>query len=77
MSAVRIDDYKRRPASHPVLRALDAARDGEISAMAVAGMSDRIDDIARLVRIMPDLPLTVAQTERLRIIARELIRRAS
>lgn len=72
-------NYARHvPRSHPVLRALPEAHpEPTISATAVAGMTDRIDEIARLVQLMPDLPLTVAQRQRLHIISNELLRRAA
>lgn len=73
------------PASHPVLRRralIDQARAGDgvlfpISAAEIAVVGDRIDSIAIAVRNLPDQPLTPSQADRLRIIARELGRRAN
>jgi hypothetical protein len=72
---------RHRPLSHPVVQARShAALAREIasglSASEIATMHDRIDDIARLVRMLPEQPLTPPQADRLRIIARELLRRA-
>lgn len=64
------------PASHPVLRTPPPLPEPTISAMAVHGQTDRIDELARLVRVLPVLPLTLSQREQLQIIARELLRRA-
>ena len=39
-------------------------------------MSDRIDQLAAMVAHMPDVRLTVGQTARLAVIAKELMRRS-
>ena len=39
-------------------------------------ISDRIDDLAAMVAHLPDVPLTVAQSQRVVVIAKELMRRA-
>lgn len=67
------------PASHPVIqRALAAGRLPlpPISATEVAGLSDRIDSLALAVADLPNQPMTPSQKDRLRIVARELTRRA-
>ena len=76
------------PASHPVRRrmafraALEVAMDAHdsrptISAMEVASITTRIEDLAQRVVLMPDVPLTGQQRRSLLVIARELERRAS
>jgi len=39
-------------------------------------MSDRIDDLAAMVAHLPDVRLTVAQSGRMAVIAKELMRRS-
>lgn len=80
-----MDHGKHVPPDHPVLRrrsVREAAQEAghplpAISATEIAAVGDRIDWIAMAVRNLRNQPLTPAQAERLRIIARELARRAN
>lgn len=62
------------PASHPVLQRVPAMAT-EPSRPEISNFNDRLDYVAMIVAQLPDRPLTVGQRERMRIIARELLRR--
>jgi hypothetical protein len=62
---------KHVPFSHPARRSGTPP-----SAAEVQRMTDRLDSLALLVAGISDYPLTVPHRQRLRIIARELVRKA-
>lgn len=65
------------PASHPVLRQMPTPTTvTEPSRPEISNFNDRIDYLAFVVAQLPDRALTVAQRDRIRIVARELHRRA-
>ena len=74
------------PASHPALRGLTPAKVRRVleqhdlnalSAEQIADMTDLIDALALDTAHLPRQPLTVAQRAYLRVIATELLRRAT
>jgi hypothetical protein len=66
------------PASHPVmLRPMKPYGPDDTRRSRHALLSDRIEEIARLVAQLSSQPLSVQQRRDLRIIAAELLRRGS
>lgn len=68
---------KHTPASHPVLRQrMRPYSPEDVRHSPTSFLSERIEQIARMVATLPDRPLTVQQRRDLLLIAEELTRRA-